>query len=74
MTFSIAWVVLATTVILIAISRKAGLDPVQGKQEQGEIQIGQTGKVMTLAGIIYSMVLLAGFLYIGWQHGLELVK
>lgn len=74
MTFSMAWVVLAATVIVIAMLRRASVPQVQGNRDQGGVQIGQTGKVLTLVGVIYSIVLLAGFLYIGWQHGLVLVK
>lgn len=70
MTFSIAWVVLAATVTVIATMRRSGTH----EQNQGEVQIRRSGKALTAVGVIYSLVLLAGFLYIGWQHSLELMK
>ncbi len=69
MTFSILWVVLAATVIVVANMRRSG-----GNQDQGDVQVRQTGKVLTAVGIVYSLVLLAGFLYIGWQHSIQLMK
>ncbi len=69
MTFSILWVVLAATVIVVASMRRSG-----SNQDQGGVQVRQSGKALTVAAIVYSLVLLAGFLYIGWQHGIELMK
>jgi heme/copper-type cytochrome/quinol oxidase subunit 2 len=69
MTFSILWVLLAATVIVVASMRRSGIN-----QDQGGVQVRQTVKALTAAGIVYSLVLLAGFLYIGWQHSIELMK
>jgi heme/copper-type cytochrome/quinol oxidase subunit 2 len=69
MTFSIFWLVLAATVTVVASMRRS--DTTRG---EGEIQVRQSGKVLIGVGVVYSLVLLAGFLYIGWQHGLELMK
>ncbi|MGD0299130.1 MAG: hypothetical protein ABSE86_18645 [Bryobacteraceae bacterium] len=73
MTFCILWVVLATTVIIFANMRRASTN-----QDHGDVQVRQSGKALTVIAIVYSLVLLAGFLYIGWQHigqhGLELIK
>ena len=69
MTFSILWVVLAATVIVVASMRRSGAN-----QDQGGVQVRQPGKALTTVGIVYSLVLLAGFLYIGWQHSIELMK
>jgi uncharacterized membrane-anchored protein len=62
MTFSILWVVLAATVTIVA------------NQDQGEVRVRQSGKALTVVAIVYSLVLLVGFLYIGWQHGLALMR
>ena len=68
MTFSIVWVVLAATVTLVAMMHRAGAN-----QDQVQVRIRQSGKALPAVAIVYSLVLLAGFLYIGWQHGLELL-
>ncbi|HEV8038776.1 MAG TPA: hypothetical protein VGP62_07920 [Bryobacteraceae bacterium] len=65
----ILWVVLATAVIIFAHMRKSSAN-----QDFGEVQLRQSGKALTAVAIVYSLVLLAGFLYIGWQHGLQLIK
>jgi heme/copper-type cytochrome/quinol oxidase subunit 2 len=70
MTFSILWVVLAATVIVVASMRRSGVSQDQG----GGLQVRQPGRALTAVGIVYSLVLLAGFLYIGWQHSIELMK
>jgi lysylphosphatidylglycerol synthetase-like protein (DUF2156 family) len=69
MTFSILWILLAATVIVVASMRRSGIN-----QDQDGVQVTQPGKALTAAGIFYSLVLLAGFLYIGWQHSIELMK
>jgi heme/copper-type cytochrome/quinol oxidase subunit 2 len=69
MTFSILWVVLAATVIVVASMRRSGVN-----QDQDGVQVRQPAKALTAVGIVYSLVLLAGFLYIGWQHSIELMK
>ena len=69
MSVSILWVVLAATVTVVAMLRRASAN-----QDQGDVQVSQSGKALTAAAIVYSLVLLVGFLYIGWQHGLELMK
>lgn len=69
MSVSILWVVLAATVTVVAMLRRASAN-----QDQGDVQVSQSGKALTAVAIVYSLVLLVGFLYIGWQHGLELMK
>jgi hypothetical protein len=69
MTFSILWVVLAATVVVVASMRRSGVN-----QDQGGVQVRQPGKALTAVGIVYTLVLLAGFLYIGWQHSIQLMK
>jgi hypothetical protein len=69
MTFSILWVVLAATVTIVASMRRSGAN-----QDQGEVRVRQSGKALTVVAIVYSLVLLVGFLYIGWQHGLALMR
>jgi phosphatidylglycerophosphate synthase len=69
MTLSILWVVLAATVTIVASIRRSGAN-----QDQGEVRVRQSGKALTVVAIVYSLVMLAGFLYIGWQHSLELMK
>ena len=62
MTFSVIWVVLAAMVTVLAILRRSSTD-----DEQGEVQVRQSGKALTVVAVIYSLVLIAGFLYIGWH-------
>ena len=69
MAFSVAWVLLAAAVTFIAMIRRPGVS-----QDQGEVRVRQSGKAVTIVAVIYSLALLAGFLYISWQHGLELLK
>jgi phosphatidylglycerophosphate synthase len=69
MTFSILWVVLAATVTIVASMRRSGAN-----QDHGEVRVRQSGKALTVVAVVYSLVLLAGFLYIGWQHGLALMR
>lgn len=78
MTFSILWIVLASAVIVIALMRKSGAasaavnSNVLKRVVDGNLR--QPGPTLTVLGVIYSLVLLAGFLYIGWQHSLEFLK
>jgi hypothetical protein len=69
MTFSILWVVLASMVTVIALMRRTC-----GPNDSREPQSWLPTRTLTLLGVIYNLVLLAGFLYIGWQHSPELMK
>jgi len=69
MTFSILWVVLASTVAVIALMRRNC-----ARNDSREFQSRLPTRTLTMLGVTYSLVLLAGFLYIGWQHSLELMK
>jgi hypothetical protein len=69
LTYSIVWLVLAATVIVIAMNRKTV--PVQ---DRGDVQIGEPGKGVAVFAIAYGVALFAGFVYVSWQHGLELIK
>ena len=66
--FSVLWVVLAATVTVIAMLRRTITDV------KGEALVSESGKTITVIAIVYSLVLIAGFLYVGWQHSLELIK
>jgi hypothetical protein len=74
MTFSILWVVLASTVTVIALMRRSCAPVASAPKRSGDGKLRQTGQALTTLGVIYSLVLLAGFLYIGWQHSLGLMK
>jgi hypothetical protein len=69
LTYSIVWLTLAATVIVIAMNRKTA--PIE---DQGDVQTGETGKGVAAFAVVYGLVLLAGFVYVSWQHGLELIK
>ena len=70
MTFSILWVALAGMVTIVTMLRRSAV-----RQQQSEpIEAVQSAKGLGAAAIACNLVLLAGFLYIGWQHGLELLK
>ena len=68
LTYSIVWVVLAATVIVLAMNRKTAAN-----LDQGEIQTGESGKGLAVLAVVYGLLLLAGFVYVSWQHGLELI-
>ena len=74
MTFSILWVVLASTVTVIALMRASYSPSASALKRSGDGQFRQPGQTLTVLGVIYSLVLLAGFLYIGWQHSLDFMK
>jgi len=69
LTFSIAWVVLAATVTVLATIRRTSTN-----QEQGDVQVGDSGNGMAIFAVLCGIVLLGGFLYIGWQNGLALMQ
>lgn len=60
LTLSILWVVLAAAVSMIAM-RKAP----DRLQQDAEAQVSESGRALTLLAVIYGLVLLAGFAYIG---------
>jgi phosphatidylglycerophosphate synthase len=74
MTFSVVWVLLAAAVTLIAMIRKTGASHNWREVHRGEVKARQSGKALTVVAVLYSLVLLAGFLYVSWQHGVELLK
>ena len=61
LTLSVLWVVLAATVTMIATMRKA---PATTRQEAGT-QVRESGHALTFLAVIYGVVLLGGFVYIG---------
>ena len=77
--FSIVWVVLATTVTVIATTRRTavrqddGASPTEFPADAVE-ETGSRGKALTGFAVVYTLALLAGFVYISWQHGQELIK
>jgi len=60
LTLSIVWVVLATTVTVIAIVRKA---PATAGQDAGA-HVRESGRAVMLLAVIYGLMLLTGFIYI----------
>lgn len=66
MTFSVIWVLLAATVIVLAMLRRTG-----SAKGQAEVEVSQSGKALILVAVGYSVALIAGFLYIGWQTALH---
>lgn len=62
MTFSVVWILLAAMVTLFAMMRRA-----VPARAQAEVQARQSGRALSVVAILYSLVLIAGFLYIGWQ-------
>lgn len=69
LTYSIVWVGLAAAVIMIAMNRKTATN-----LDQGEVQAGESGKGFAVFAVVYGLLLLAGFVYVTWQHGLELMQ
>jgi len=69
LTFSIAWVVLAATVTVLATIRRSS-----ASQDQGDVQVNDSGNGTAIFAVLCGVVLFAGFLYIGWQNGLALMK
>jgi len=62
MTFSVVWILLAAMVTLAAMMRRA-----IPARAQVQVHVRQSGKALGIVAILYSLVLIAGFLYIGWQ-------
>jgi len=61
-TFSVVWILLAAMVTLAAMMRRSVPAPARA-----EVQAHQSGKALSVVAILYSLILIAGFLYIGWQ-------
>jgi len=74
MTFSILWVLLASTVTVIALLRRSCAANSNVLKRVVEGNFRQPGPALTVLGVIYSLVLLGGFVYIGWQHSLAFLK
>jgi len=62
MTFSVVWILLAAMVTLVAMMRRA-VPP----RAHAQVQVRQSGRALSIIAILYSLVLIAGFLYISWQ-------
>lgn len=75
LTYSIVWLALAAAVIIIARRRSAPAlqnacpAPVTGETSAA----GEHGSGLALLAILYGLLLLAGFVYISWRYGLELL-
>ena len=69
LTFSIAWVVLAATVTVLATIKKSAAN-----QEPGDVQVGVSNNTMAILALVCGIVLLGGFIYIGCQNTLALLK
>jgi len=88
--FSILWVVLATAVVLLATVKKAASREEGGflhvRDAEGRIihqqvavaqrldSIDQWGKLVTGAAVVYGLLLLAGFCYVGWQNSQQILR
>jgi len=59
LTLSVLWVVLAVAVTVVALWRKSARAAVNAIQSQDE-----SGKVMLIAAVLYSLALCAGFVYV----------
>jgi hypothetical protein len=42
--------------------------------DPNQVPLSQSSKTIHIMAIVYSLVLLAGFLYIGLHHGLDLIR
>lgn len=58
--FSVIWLVLAATVTLLATKRKS----VVADQDRGEFEAKVSANTLVLLAAVYSLALLAGFLYL----------
>ena len=59
--FSIIWLLLAVTVTLLAMRRRAGANG----QNHADQETNLSGNTLVFLAALYSLVLLAGFLYVG---------
>jgi hypothetical protein len=57
---SILWVVFAAAVTMIATMKKTPASP-----PDAGVEARESGRVLTLLAVVYGVVLLAGFVYIG---------
>ena len=82
--FSVVWVVLATAVVVLATFRKANVT-VECEDESRIIQqraataqhldtTDRRGKVFGALAVFYGLVLLSGFVYVGWQNSQQILK
>jgi len=76
LTLSVLWVVLAATAaIAFILTRSENRQPNQEAAQAPELGTLRRGSVLSsCALVIYGIALLAGFLYITWQHGLQLIQ
>lgn len=88
--FSILWVALATAVVLLATVRKVASSEEDGILRVRDAErriihqqvavakrldsIDQWGKLMTGAAVVYGLLLLAGFCYVGWQNSQQILR
>ena len=76
LTLSILWVVLAAAATIAFMLKRSGNPESQRETAQapalGALRRGSV--LSSCALVIYGIALLAGFLYITWQHGLQLIR
>ena len=75
LTYSIVWLVLAAAVIIIARHRSApALQNSCPTPATGDTSApSERGSGFALLAIVYGLLLLAGFVYVSWRYGLELL-
>ena len=61
LTFSVLWVMLAAAVTVMAMMRRATVQ----NPDQAETQSHESGNVLAIVALFSSLLLLAGFLYVG---------
>jgi len=75
LTYSIVWLVLAAAVIIIAKNRRTLT--LQNSSEapvpSEPMAANEPGSGFALLAIVYGLLLLAGFVFVSWRFGLELL-
>ena len=61
LTFSILWVTFAAAVTVVALVRRSTVS----RSEHADVQAKESGNVLTFIAVLSSLLLLAGFLYVG---------
>jgi hypothetical protein len=59
--FSVLWVTLAAAITLMAMIRRSANSPA----DHSETRVNDSGKALALLAVVSSLVLLAGFVFVG---------
>jgi len=75
LTYSIVWLVLAAAVIIIAKNRRtpALQNSCEAPVPSEPMAANERGSGFALLAIVYGLLLLAGFVFVSWRFGLELL-